>query len=642
MLDMLTHGHESSPTSTLCNASILAHMPLSLFTSMIRKPGPTDAPSLDASNDSADSPRDRPDLIAPSSAPSPPSPPASSGSLASTEEKPKKRAPRPKTTYNLAQPPPVAGPRQKLHLRPKVLLQLHQVLPSRRPKPVYEVIPFSLLATRSNRRLAHIFNIRDKLGPNHLLIVKAKDYDEKTDDEHWGARDVIGIICPAKKDDKDAVVKAEVLMDDGSNWDVTSMPNGGYEFNYTNVNGLPLKSRWVPKASGHSRRVSTMSSTSQAVLDDKKFSFSTISANSRRHPIIATMTRASIDVLDSYNMPTATSPSTPSSPSAFPTPLATPSSYMDAFSLIGTDNDRHPIETDAALRRFIIVSGIWVAFSENWSPAYSLSKQAAPSPLSTSATFRPAAPARTVSMSFIDSSRSASPASTADEKRGTIPRLLRTGSQILQRNASISTAPTSTNTSPISKPTKTRSRRSNSTGTADLKPSGSTRKRFGLALEDQTLPETEEERQSKRSIELLRIKDLARTDGQLDTPAPSAEPSPTLMPQPLLIIEPSRDESRSPSPLSPDSRAFKSRSAYNPVTTTGLWDSGVVDGPSLKARPTSLFVVNEKKKKEKKKQAKSKGREESKERKKSKESEGPRRSERIKQRIAAIFRREKA
>lgn len=37
-----------------------------------------------------------------------------------------------------------------------------------------------------------------------------------------------------------------------------------------------------------------------------------------------------------------------------------------------------------------------------------------------------------------------------------------------------------------------------------------------------------------------------------------------------------------------------------------MWDSGVTDGPGLKKRPTSMFVMNEKKRKQEKKGGRSK------------------------------------
>ncbi|KAF2178312.1 hypothetical protein K469DRAFT_335494 [Zopfia rhizophila CBS 207.26] len=648
LLDMLTadaaakHGHEYSPPrpspSPTSNGSFFAQSPLSILTSVLRSSTAysVNTPTDDHPKSLVDAPATNnnenlmfagPDALTTLSPT--PSLPASSSSIASDDVKPKKRAHRPKTTYNFAQPPPIAIPRQKLHLRPKVLLQLQQVIPSRRPKPVYEAIPFSLLAPRSTRRLARTFNSKDKLGPNDILVVKAEDYgykgeDEKSDEERWGARDVMGVICVGKKDEKGGCIKTEVLVDDGSSWEATCMSNGSYEFSYTDEHGLPLKCRWVTKST-HNRRLSIMSNSSQASpnlsSEDKKFNFSTISTNSRRHPVIATMTRASIDVLDSYTMPSATSPPTPGySSSPLPTPLATPSN-IDASSFMDHAPGRLPIKTDDALRRFIVVTGIWVAFSEGWSHAYNLTKAACPLPLSTSGTtVRPPAPGRTASMSFVDSPRSASPASTVDENRRTLPKFIRSSTQILSRKSSFTASPVSSTSSPVS-PFKTRPRRSNSTGDADMnRKAGSTKKRFGLAFEDQAVPEAEEERQSKRSVELLRIKELA-------------QPSPDAPVPPVKILEPQSDMFRSPYPTTQDARNLKAQSAYNPITTAGLWDSGVAEGPGLKSRPTSLVVVNEKKEKAKRKKERSKSKE--------KEKDGRRASERFKQHFIGMFRKEK-
>lgn len=636
------HGSaEHSPHRSASPAShgyFFSQMPLSVLSSVLRKqPAGSGASPVDTPE-----PRKTPTTPDHESNSSPTSPttsrPASSSSLASNDEKPKKRAPRPKTTYNLALPP--SATRSKLHIRPKALLQLHQVVPSRRPKPVYEVIPFSLLAPRSTRRLAKTFysKSRDKLNPYDLLIVKADEYgtrdeDDKTDDERWGARPVIGIICPAKEE-KGTIIKTEVLTNDGACWEVTNLPNGSYEFGCTDEHGLSRKSRWVPKIA-HARRVSGMSSVTphaSPVLEDKKFNFSTISASSRRHPVIATMTRTNIDVLDSYAIPSATSLPTPGyPPSGLVTPLATPSSISTPSTFLDLANDQLAVKTDDALRKFIVLSGIWVTFSEGWSPYSSLAKTFGPSPLCASTAFRPSAPPR--SMSYVDSPRSTSPASTIDENRRTLPRIFRTGTQKLHRNASSNTisSPVSPPNSPTASPlTRTRSGRSNSTSNADFKPkTGSIRKRFGPALEEQALPETEEERQTKRSVEVVQIKELAIPDSPSDATVPNLAP--------IQNIEPSPSDFRSPSPLPIGSRTAKTQSAFNPVITTGLWDSGVVDRPGLKIRPTSLVIVNEKKEKAKRKQEKSKTTEKTKHLEI--ERDGSRR--RLRDRFKGIFHREK-
>jgi hypothetical protein len=61
--------------------------------------------------------------------------------------------------------------------------------------------------------------------------------------------------------------------------------------------------------------------------------------------------------------------------------------------------------------------------------------------------------------------------------------------------------------------------------------------------------------------------------------------------------------------MSETERSRKTQSAYAPITTTGMWDSGVTEGPGLKKRPTSMFVMNEKKRKQEKKGVRSKSKE---------------------------------
>jgi hypothetical protein len=646
LLDMLTadaaakHGHDyspprlPSPASPRHGAYSLAQMPLSLLGSVLRyqTTSPSNAEASDSQHvmaaaspmlSSSSRPHAQTDSPSPSASPAP-SRPASSGSSAAADEKPKKKAPRPKTSYVIARPPPTVHPRSKLHIRPKVQLQLHQVLAAQRPKPVYEVIPFALLAPRSTRRLARAFNTRERLGHSDLLVVKAADYghthDENTpDDERWGSREVVGVICPGKMDKGQVVSHTDICMDDGtSRWEVTPMPNGGFEFNTLDAHGLAMKARWVVKGP-NSRRISTNSVNTPSSpglppsKDDVKWNFSTISSNTRRHPVIASMTRTRIDVHDSYTMPAATQPSTPNA-QVPASPGLTPAS-IDAASFLDAA-PQSPIQTEEALRRFIVVSGIWVSSLHE-------SHEHPSSPLcssfNNSGNLRPAV-SRTVSMSFLDSPRSASPVSV-DESEKSIPKLLRNTSQRLNRHASFTEPPASPMSAKLAPPSpavKTRSRRANSTGTHNLySMTGSLKKRYGIRSQVETLSETEEDKEAKRSEEILRLKQLAQpTPIEVSpTPTPTVE---ALLPPVLVIpttnvIRPSTDGPSSPmllpSPQLPESdRTRKTQSAFNPITTAGMWDSGVTDGPGIKKRPTSMFVMNERKKKEEKKRGRSEGR----------------------------------
>ena len=640
------HGHECSPprlpspASPRHGAYSLAQMPLSLLGSVLRyqtsspAKGEAAEPHAPATTTAAASPMlsssSRPhahaQIDSPSASPAP-SRPASSGSSAAADEneKRKKKAPRPKTSYVIARPPPTVHPRSKLHIRPKVQLQLHQVLAAQRPKPVYEVIPFALLAPRSTRRLARAFNTRERLGHNDLLVVKAADYghthDENTpDDERWGSREVVGVICPGKMDKGQVVSHTDICMDDGtSRWEVTPMPNGGFEFNTLDKHGLAMKARWVVKGP-NSRRISTNSVNTPSSpglppsKDDAKWNFSTISANTRRHPVIASMTRTRIDVHDSYTMPATTQPSTPNA-QVPASPDLTPAS-IDAASFLDAD-PRSPIQTEEALRRFIVVSGIWVS-SLHESHEHPSSPMC--SSFNSSGNLRPVV-SRTVSMSFLESPRSASPVSV-DESEKSIPKLLRNTSQRLNRHASFTEPPASPMSAKLAPPSpavKTRSRRANSTGTHNLySMTGSLKKRYGIRSQVETLSETEEDREAKRSEEILRLKQLAQpTPVEVSpTPTPTVEappPPPALVIPTTNVIRPSTDGPSSPmllpSPQLPENdRTRKTQSAFNPITTAGMWDSGVTDGPGIKKRPTSMFVMNERKKKEEKKRGRSEGR----------------------------------
>jgi hypothetical protein len=650
------HGHADAaphaPSSPTSNGSFLVQMPLSMIGSVLRRHTPSPSP---ISSDQDDAPTSNaPDATTPQKpamsalpdtplASPTPSRPVSSGSSAAAEGPPKKRAARSKTSYICARPARHADcPLTKLHLRPKVILQLHQVIPSQRPKPTYEVIPFSLLPQRSTRRLARTFNTRERLGFNDLLVVKAEAYggveeEPTSDDEHWGEREVVGVISPARSDKG----VTEICMDDGaSRWDVTEMPNGGFEFNTTTDHGLALKARWVLKPA-RSRRFSNMSATSQAppvappAQEDRKYTFSTISANSRRHPIIATMTRSRIDVMDSYAIPSATSP---------PTPLHTHTPALTPTDIDADPFFRHeqmPIDTDDALRKFILVTGIWVS-------SHIIGSQPSTPPLETSSTIR-TLNHRALSMSMLETPRSPSPTSTVDENHRSFPRLLRTGRERLPRSTSFtSPSPTPTQPTPSASPIqKTRSRRAKSVGTADLHSiSGSMRKRYGFAFQNQALPESEEERQVKRSGEILRIKELALPISERSSSEePAAEPTPLptiVATPPPITIPPTSPTSPTPllSPplLSPDpkdpERSRKTQSAYNPITTAGLWDSGVSERVGLKSRPTSLSVILDKQKKQDRKRERSKTKED---RKVDKEGDW----HRFKRGVRDLFRREK-
>ncbi|KAK7525486.1 uncharacterized protein IWZ02DRAFT_352717, partial [Phyllosticta citriasiana] len=262
----------------------------------------------------------------------------------STEGRLRNKSLRPKTTFALAHPPPRVGP----FLRPRVLLQLHQSSASSRPRPAYEAIPSTKLAPKLKKKFQRLFELRIKLGPDDFLIVKAETYgvDRRDgEEEKLENREVIAVVCYNAKEDR-----TEICMDDNTIWSTSQMPNGGYEFVSTDSHGLQSKRRWVSKPLAP-KRASSMTTVSQASSpDDRKFNFSTISPDSRRHPVIASMTRASIDVWDQYSIPSPT--------------LATPARSPDTSDVTEPSypESRRPVlVTDDTLRKFILVSGVWIA-----------------------------------------------------------------------------------------------------------------------------------------------------------------------------------------------------------------------------------------------------------------------------------------
>ncbi|KAK5015484.1 hypothetical protein LTR60_002852, partial [Cryomyces antarcticus] len=413
-----------------------------------------------------------------------PEPEPDSPVCASSEGRPRKRASRSKTSYHLAHPPPTKASRQKLHLRPKVLLQLQKTSTSSRPVPAFEVISSATFSPKLGRAISKVFSAKHGLCPNDLVIVRGDEYgrtgEENTEEDVSYARDVVAIICKGRGDVRRAPQQAKLCLADESEWEATALPNGSYEFTQPDGHGLAKTARWVLRNTAGHKRTATVQNDSSSIGTDngKKFNFSTISPLSRRHPVIASLTSGSIDIFDQYNMPSSSHGTQPPV-----SPVQTPStvrsethSYMDYNDL----GNILPIQTDEQLRNTIVASGIWVALREGWSPnfdpAATLSSPIFRSPTSAS---RPSAPKRTSSVPSdpkVTSSRPTTPDVSNNRRSlhsisGSVKgRILRSGSHILhhhhhQSESATTSASTSHSNATRSAPLTTRSRRANSTGT---------------------------------------------------------------------------------------------------------------------------------------------------------------------------------
>jgi hypothetical protein len=95
------------------------------------------------------------------------------------------------------------------------------------------------------------------------------------------------------------------VMEDGSTWESSLMPNGSYEFIGVDERGRISTARWVKKTS---MPTSPMLSSygeptppSSPLPAEVKWTFSMIHPDTRRHPIMGSLMSSTLDVFDTYN-----------------------------------------------------------------------------------------------------------------------------------------------------------------------------------------------------------------------------------------------------------------------------------------------------------------------------------------------------
>ncbi|KAJ5564908.1 hypothetical protein N7513_001150 [Penicillium frequentans] len=279
-----------------------------------------------------------------------------------------RKSTRSKTSYQLAHPASHAR-HKRLKLRPKLLLQLQQVSHTPRPLPILDVLPSTLYLPRLARKFPAMFRGKNGLGPNDLIIVMSELYERtvasiperppSSEDDDEDHREVVATICQILQEDALQRGKAEICLNFGPTWEATPLPSGSYEFVAQTENGIRVM-RWALRA-GRNRRMSAQPS-SEPREDTKRFTFSVIDPNTRRHPVIASLTRNQLEVFDEYSAVTRsnTGPTTPSSGMSVISDL----SDNDALDL---NPDANLVTVEDGLRTLIIITGIWVAFREGWS-----------------------------------------------------------------------------------------------------------------------------------------------------------------------------------------------------------------------------------------------------------------------------------
>lgn len=296
-----------------------------------------------------------------------------------------------KTSFQLAHPPPAIKHRQRFSIRPKVLLQLQQISGATRPIPVLDVLPSVVFAPKLARKFPSVFKGKDGLGADDLLVVTSQNYnsaplqkgklEDISEEDSWATREVVAAICQPKKREPNFENTIELCLNHGPVWEASPLPNGAYEFVSRDENGNRTVARWVPRRQLSRRRSHNghgkleMSYAEQ----QRKFTFSIINPTSRRHPVIATLYRSSIEISDRYPIPSDINTPPGSMFAQMPVSIDGPHTHFEESKIPPTTT---MIETDEYMRNLIAISGIFVAFQEGYSPNFQYEKvSTSPSPV---------------------------------------------------------------------------------------------------------------------------------------------------------------------------------------------------------------------------------------------------------------------
>ena len=278
-----------------------------------------------------------------------------------------RRMAKAKTTLCLAHPPPVKH-KHLPSIRPRLLLQLHQISMASRPVPVLDILPSVHFAPKFARRFPRLLKGKDCPGTDDLLVVKSQKYDalENELDDHGEGhrkdeRELVAAIHQTQVNADKTDSKAEIIFNDGRSCEASTRRNGRYDFTIVDESGLRTTARWVPKHATRAKR----RNGSAPEPEEAKHTFSLIDPNSRRHPVIACLNNRAMEIYDRYSPPQAQRP--PKSPSPSDEPTQWPQEEDSDDTAKSAHTEPETVEVDESLRTLIIVSGIWVAFQEGYS-----------------------------------------------------------------------------------------------------------------------------------------------------------------------------------------------------------------------------------------------------------------------------------
>lgn len=327
------------------------------------------------------------------------------------------------TTLALAYPAPrFAGKKRVVQkVAPKLFLQLQEVSLNRRPKPVIDVFPSSriagpVIAPRLAKRFPGLFGPKGELGSADVVLMRSEDYDTVSEDvdseDEEGRleqRQPVAVLSPVRKSDQ-----TEIVLGDGSVWVAQPLPTGSFDFVRTDERGNTTTARWARRPV--SKTTAAQPSTDPAARagratpeSDVKYTFSIINPDSRRHPVMATLTPQFLDIHDTYTsvstssgryppcrplsrsvtvsvaqQQSANANTTPTKPSPLARAVSTSAASERAAetdarrSVVqvqtppapnpGGERTTHPV--DEATKLLISVTAVFLALESGWSPYF--------------------------------------------------------------------------------------------------------------------------------------------------------------------------------------------------------------------------------------------------------------------------------
>jgi hypothetical protein len=296
---------------------------------------------------------------------------------ASTRVRRRRRSLRTSTRFAFAHPAPALRNKQRrlVQIRPRLLLQLQQV-GDKRAIPAYDVVPSGLLAGSLiipllAKKCPRVFRAKPELDQSDVLIVRSDDYGSAQSEESHGTqgrednldhRDVLAVISTLPPDDD----HADIVLEDGSVWVTSRMMNGSYEFTRTDAQGTVTTARWVKRASP----LPPISSTEEAaeILSERKWTFSIINPETRRHPILGSLTPTSLDIYDTYStMSTASGHFPPTRP--IDSDAALSGDSAPSSPRITTTAERMMVAVTEEEKKVMVATAIWIGLRQDGWPA---------------------------------------------------------------------------------------------------------------------------------------------------------------------------------------------------------------------------------------------------------------------------------